>query len=352
MLTFNHTCIGYSHIQSGKPCQDASYSNSNAHMAIAIVSDGHGGQLHIRSDVGAQLAIEAAREIIEITPPNQWHNPIEREELFEGIVSLWKLKVNSHYIENPQTEEEQKVLYQNISDVHAMPLQNVYMLYGCTLLAACRYADGWFAFQIGDGRCVILHPGDKKPASEPIEKDPRCFMFMTSSMCDINAETEFRYTGGTGKDIPYAIFVGTDGIENSWGVDEALHSFYMDMVKYCSSYEKIIEELKESLPKLSQKGCKDDMSVAAIVDTDNLEEKIKDIYQFQIDECRDLLTLNKQHLQSAIESVEEAKEKLKDDPDNEFLQRDLENCQYGVAQQQLGRERVTRRLNRLLNEFK
>ena len=89
MLTFHHTCIGASHLASGKPCQDASYSETSDRMSIAIVSDGHGGAIHSRSDVGSQLAIYAAQGVIEDHSLSDWENPDKRQEFFQDIVNRW-----------------------------------------------------------------------------------------------------------------------------------------------------------------------------------------------------------------------------------------------------------------------
>lgn len=155
MLTFNHTCIGYSHLQSGKPCQDASYAETSDRMSIAIVSDGHGGAIHSRSDVGAQLAIFAAQGVIETYPLSDWENPDERQALFNEIVNTWTVLTIDHYYDN-LTEQAiaQLPLFPDVEQ----SIRNITTLYGCTLMAACVHADGWFAFQIGDGKCVAIHP--------------------------------------------------------------------------------------------------------------------------------------------------------------------------------------------------
>jgi hypothetical protein len=98
-------------------------------------------------------------------------------------------------------------------------------------MAACVHPDGWFAFQIGDGKCVTIHPtpsytnlNNPTPSyttltSEPIPTDDRCFLNTTTSLCDPDATTEFRFCGGNAETTPVAIFLGTDGIDDAFPKD-------------------------------------------------------------------------------------------------------------------------------------
>jgi len=55
---------GRSHIDSGTVCQDSTARYESEELAIAAVSDGHGGSKHFRSDVGSKAAAECAVTII------------------------------------------------------------------------------------------------------------------------------------------------------------------------------------------------------------------------------------------------------------------------------------------------
>ena len=210
MLTFNHTCIGYSHLASGKPCQDASYAASNDHYAIAIVSDGHGGEAYSRSDVGAQMALHAARYVIDNNPLTSWHDPSIRPALFDELVRTWVDLVTEH---DSSTHDDDTDITHVFDLVPPTRSQEITMRYGCTLMLACVHPNGWFAFQIGDGKCVAIHPlaqtGDPAQlTSEPIPNDARCFLNQTTSLCDADAAAEFRFCGGDRDSTPVAIFLG------------------------------------------------------------------------------------------------------------------------------------------------
>lgn len=366
MLTFNHTCIGYSHLQSGKPCQDASYAETSDRMSIAIVSDGHGGAIHSRSDTGAQLAIFAAQGVIETHPLSDWENPDKRQELFKEIVDTWTSLTIDHYYDN-LTEQAiaQLPLFPDVEQ----SIRNITTLYGCTLMAACVHAEGWFAFQIGDGKCVTIHPlqtdldfpennskfliPNSKLATEPVPDDERCFLNMTTSLCDPNAATEFRFCGGNKDTIPVAIFLGSDGIDNSWGTDEALHNFYIEVLKHCTSAENVTHDLAEALPQLSQAGSQDDMSVAAIVDKDLLAKNIAFLIRYQIIRCEQDIherTQRQEHLSSQVISLKEQTQ-LPENDGNEHLQRDIDYHYSQLEEITTAIERLSTRLSRLQSQL-
>lgn len=353
MLTFHHTCIGSSHLTSGRPCQDASFSGTIGNLHLAIVSDGHGGERYVRSEYGARFAVDAAREIILQSALMPWQDPSERLLYIEELVSLWKLKVMSHYMSHPLSPTEQSIIYRSLAIEHILSTQEIYTLYGCTLMAACIHEDGWFAFQIGDGKCVTIHPTPSYTTltSEPIPDDERCFLNMTTSLCEAFAESSFRYAGGDKDSIPSAIFLGTDGIDTSWGSKELLHDFYLEILKHCSSRETILQELREVLPKLSEKGSHDDMSIAALVRDEVLPELISIIFQYQIAECERIKKRQETRLVGCQEAIALKQVELTERPNDEFLQRDLSNLQNQVAQLNQQLSRTTHRLTRLQQQL-
>jgi serine/threonine protein phosphatase PrpC len=363
MLTFHHTCIGSSHLASGKPCQDASYSETTDHMSIAIVSDGHGGAIHSRSDIGAQLAILSAQATIEDHPLSDWENPVQRQEFFQEIVNRWTVLTIDHYFDNLTEQEIANLpLHPNVERY----IRNITTLYGCTLMVACVHSNGWFAFQIGDGKCVTINriSRDETPknnstlpyttlTSEPIPADDRCFLNMTTSLCDPDAATEFRFCSGNKASTPVAIFLGSDGIDNSWGTEEALHNFYIEVLKHCTSAEDVTRDLAESLPQLSQAGSQDDMSVAAIVDKNLLAANIAHLIRYQIMHCeRDInqRTQRQEHLMSLVISLEQQAQ-LPENIENEHLQRDINHHSSQLEEVTIAIERLSKRLSRLQSQI-
>jgi serine/threonine protein phosphatase PrpC len=354
MLTFNHTCIGYSHLASGKPCQDASYAASNDHYAVAIVSDGHGGEAYSRSDVGAQMALHAARYVIDNNPLTSWHDPSIRPALFDELVRTWVDLVTEH---DSSTHDDDTDITHVFDLVPPTRSPEITMRYGCTLMLACVHPNGWFAFQIGDGKCVAIHPlaptGDPAQlTSEPIPNDERCFLNHTTSLCDADAAAEFRFCGGDRDSTPVAIFLGSDGIDDSWGSEEALHNFYIDILKHCASREAVQADLADALPQLSRLGSHDDMSVAAIVDKTLLGAELGNLLQYQLYQCREQLQ-DQLHLRVGFDAELYAKKTelaALSDVD-EHLERDMLYLENRLSQIDAQIRRLTARHKRLISQI-
>ena len=66
MVTFAVSQKGASHVVSGLPCQDysLSYESPEKDVQIVVVCDGHGSKIHVRSDVGARIAAESAKDML------------------------------------------------------------------------------------------------------------------------------------------------------------------------------------------------------------------------------------------------------------------------------------------------
>lgn len=288
--SFDCRCQGESHKATEKPCQDFSLSETTQDYSIAIVSDGHGGTRYYRSDVGARLLCEVVArclsEFAKGVPEATFHGkpyttvgigdtmPPELQQLFGAIVVGWRKSVMEHANHYPLNETEKAIVIpQNEHEWEKT--------YGCTLIAALRTSSYWLAFQVGDGKCVaIKHDGSP---FEPIPWDKRCFLNKTTSICDTDALARFRCCYGGKDTAPVAIFLGSDGIDDSFGEEANLYNFYMQLAKgfVQDDYEATVSDLEQSLPILSRRGSQDDMSVAGIYDL-KLPLIIPQLVQWQI----------------------------------------------------------------------
>ena len=127
----------------------------------------------------------------------------------------------------------------------------------------------WFAFHIGDGKFVTVHnEGNGIEFRQPIPWDERCFLNKTTSLCDSHVLEEFRYCYQGDGSFPRAVFLGSDGMDDSYGDGDNLYNFYTQLFKIIirKGNEKALDELKKSLPIISKRGSKDDMSVACVYD--------------------------------------------------------------------------------------
>lgn len=307
MKSFNFHCQGESHKAIDKVCQDFSYSDVDENgTGIAIVCDGHGGKRYFRSDIGAKFATEIAeqnikvflKEIDENLFANQPYTPktaiqteidigdFEKEtlldkafrQLFASIIGRWHSEIISHAKNNPLTDKEKETVEQRYQDEFSRG-NSIEKNYGCTLMAYVCTPKFWFAFHIGDGKCISFD--ENATWKEPIPWDDRCFLNKTTSLCDSDAINEFRYCyEGDGK-FPVAVFLGSDGIDDSFGEEANLVNFYVQVAKSLikDGCDSVSEELKSTLPVLSKRGSQDDMSVACIYD----DIKINAVYSLFID---------------------------------------------------------------------
>ncbi len=317
--SINIHCLGESHKDSGKPCQDYSFSSVEDGVAIAVVCDGHGGERYFRSDVGSKTAteviVEVVKDFVQNTEPKYFKDSaytsegvvtgndkkltaldVKFRQMFSSIITLWNERIDKHAHEFPLTEwEEEHVPQKYLEEFHknlSLPPaeSTLNKQYGCTLMAYVQTADYWFAFHLGDGKCISFHKeinfhGEHKVWDEPIPWDDRCFLNKTTSICDSDAINEFRYCYGNQTSMPVAVFLGSDGIDDTYGEMENIANFYVEILKIIAKdgRNSALQQLRDDLPIISRIGSKDDCSVAVIYNNVDVNTKIGPFIKFQMD---------------------------------------------------------------------
>lgn len=297
--SFHFTSIGASHIKKGTVCQDYSMSIEAEGYTLAVVSDGHGGEDYFRSDRGSRFAAEAFCRCVENAFASSAEEPQENStETFlknkaknfadalnacktdkqigeqmrwfiRSVVTNWNILVDEDIAANPFTEEEMQAVSDKAKARYTKG-EKVQSAYGATLIGVVVTKDFWFGIHIGDGKCVVF---DKVGVdSEPIPWDEQCFLNITTSICDSNAGSEFRYFFS--RELPAAVFAGSDGIDDSFTNERHLHNFYrVVMTSFADeTEEKAAEALADYLPTLSAQGSADDMSVGCILDIEHIKD--------------------------------------------------------------------------------
>lgn len=280
---------GYNHIKVGKECQDASGSYSDDLMSIAVVADGHGSDNYPRTAFGSKFAVKAAidaiKEFVQTIKNSEeiQFNADEKESaenmlygLANNILGQWHNLVDEHVKFNPFSEAD----FKKVSDKYIAKYNSGECnakAYGTTLLAACITEDFWFGVHIGDGKCVTVN--NDFTTEEPIPWDENCQMNVTTSICDDDASSEFRVCFS--KDVPLGIFLGCDGIDDSYSGDEELHALYLALLEVFAEegFDEAIKQIKEFLPKTSQSGSGDDVSISGLVRADmglDIKKKLKE----------------------------------------------------------------------------
>ena len=85
--------------------------------------------------------------------------------------------------------------------------------------------------------------------------------------------------------FPVAMFLGSDGLDDTFGDGSKLNSFYGGIVKELASngQEIVMKMLEDDLPQISKRGSQDDMSVAVVYDESKIKEAALAINDYQID---------------------------------------------------------------------
>ena len=313
-------CKGASHEISGKVCQDYCQAEVTDSYTIGVVSDGHGGDRYFRSDVGSKSAVEATlecvREFVQSADESLFSGaPLtqcgtvaaEREkngsgigderyalfrQLFSSIICKWHERILED-AKRPATPEEREKLPEQVAAFESTDSEGhrtgIEKTYGCTLMCFARTRTYWFAFHIGDGKCVALSVDSGRiGSSEPVPWDEKCFRNVTTSLCDPEALDKFRYCYGGKDTLPLAVFLGSDGIDDSLPDPADMANFYVNILKLLGRYstDAAQKELDETLPALSRRGSKDDMSVVCCYDDEALKSGVNTLIEWQREKVR------------------------------------------------------------------
>jgi serine/threonine protein phosphatase PrpC len=279
MVVFNHSVQGVSHIKNGKPCQDASLCVKNETYKFIAVSDGHGDERYFRSDVGSKCAVLAAKEcmtlqsVIDALKKEAQEKTRENviiPQLKKSVISRWNTLISAHYNAYPFTEEELSA----VPDKYAAKYragEQIESAYGATIIAALLTDTFLLAMQIGDGCCAVMDADGN--LSIPVPECAKCVGNMTTSLCEADAFDNFRHYFVCPGNAKAAVIIATDGIEKSFSSEETLLGFFRVMV---SSFTKKDEEeakaeLFDYLPRMSEKGSGDDISIGLVASLELLQ---------------------------------------------------------------------------------
>jgi serine/threonine protein phosphatase PrpC len=314
---FSATAAGSGHEKQAKGCEDFSSHYTGAlsgkeRLAVAVVADGHGAEECFRSARGAAFAVEIAESALRDfarelgafehkTPPMPgiftkiWGNSdLPAREEFDGlarnlikhIAARWHTEVEAHYNAHPFSPEE----LEKISEKYRVQYQagnEYYKAYGTTLIACAVSARYWIALHIGDGRFTVLEQDGSY--NQPVPWDSRCFLNLTSSLCDRDAveRGRFQVSLHAKKAPPAAFFLCTDGIDDNYPVEEndkhlfkLFRTIALTFAK--DGFDSTCAQIKDLVRSFASKGKGDDTSLALIIDMESAAKTAR-IWQKQIE---------------------------------------------------------------------
>ena len=206
---------GSSHERNGKPNQDAVRVvpvHGPASGLVAAVCDGHGGERYVRShigsELGAQVACDAATNLIETLGAQSNLAAVQAQlhgTIVTSIVDRWRECVLADVRHRPFTGDELR------SAGVALDTDR-FISYGCTLVLAVVVSSWVALLQIGDGDATIVR---QNHAESPIPGDDRLIGGETTSLCLPTAVADAR-VAVLGEPVPETIILTSDGYANSF----------------------------------------------------------------------------------------------------------------------------------------
>ena len=262
---FNKTCIGYSHLKSGKPCQDFSASYKDNERIIITCCDGHGGPQYVRSQIGSKLASDAVINVFKTLNSN-FFTEANQEKVIEKIKLLILCEYNK-LVERETTKrpirskEFEGLKEEDIDTLRFNPAK----AYGTTLSGAMVYKKRLVVVSIGDtetlgikkGEIVKLFDNNDDPAGN-----------VTYSMCQEDAFKYLRVTIMNVKDVD-GVILCTDGMSSPYQSYENLNnSLIKPMVKKVLNSQSLnyIDQHVEQIAL--ELGVGDDVSLSFIINRD------------------------------------------------------------------------------------
>jgi hypothetical protein len=298
--SFSITCKGAKH-EKDVPCQDTSthYPDNPGNIAIAVIADGHGSKRCFRSDIGSKIAVEITKNII-IALVNKTQEFISEMSILitlnnvvREIINKWFAAVIKDEEAHPLIDDQRlERVIQRYKERYINDVDYRCHVYGTTLLVTVMCENYWFGFQIGDGKCAVLYEDGSWDL--PIPWDDKCEFNTTTSICDDNSLSSFRYwfgfnntkesyveygygVNGQEKDYvreilyrPIAIFIGSDGLDDSYPrVDNNKYiiNFYRNRIVslYEGGYDAFNEEIDGLVKRFANRESTDDVSIAGII---------------------------------------------------------------------------------------
>lgn len=270
-------CVkGYSHIQSGKECQDSCKSEKLQDGTLLLsVADGHGSKSSPHSKDGSDIAVNVFCQTLSDL---YLQNCGKRDELIrflnqEGNLRLaqalerkWKDRVYRTHVD---------MLHREVPtyDDGRENLSALYRMYGTTLLGMVIAPDFFFVFQLGDGDIVYV---DDRGVQNLVEAD-KLLGVESDSLCSQDAwkkAVSALYRREWDQGMPYLFQLSTDGFANSFVSDEEFHKTcaeYFEMLKQYGP-EVVQANLESWLDETSRLGCGDDTTALIAYFTDRPPE--------------------------------------------------------------------------------
>jgi hypothetical protein len=223
-IFFTKSQTGFSHIRASKRCQDYSASYNDGERTIVTACDGHGGNVYIRSHLGAKFASCAAIDVLrelEKTAFYKARSDSVCENIRLNILCRWNLLAEEHLKKHPIRFSE----ISNLSEPEIQSLKrNPFKAYGTTVNAAMLMGGKFVTVSLGDGGCFLVKKGVCLSPFPEDEDEP--VANLTYSLCQDDAFSHLHVATHEASAYEGAV-VCTDGMINPY---QSLPNFSSSLV--------------------------------------------------------------------------------------------------------------------------
>ncbi len=275
---------GALHRRSGTPLQDAirwSPANGDDASLVLSLADGHGWPLCLRSQIGAELAVETATLLLQefhSRHPSYEISGLQHsaeEQIPKELIIRWRQAVTRHLEEYPFAPDELETLGGKMGPMAQRALEaDPFLAYGSTVLGVLATPSFVLFLQLGDGDLLIISRTGE--TERPWPRDSRLLGVETTSLCMPQAWNEVRLgVQKISKKSPELLLLCTDGYSNSFREEEGFLDVGRDFLEMLRSdgIEKVNESLEQWLTETTDSGSGDDVSVGLLWrTTDSAEE--------------------------------------------------------------------------------
>lgn len=261
---------GASHVRKGKPNEDAwgMWRSDNGAVVMGAVADGHGSEKSVRSHIGAQLAVEAARQVVAGEGPRWREATIDETRALSrkiptSLVAKWQCLVAEDLLRNPLRPHE----FDGLSEeARRRVVLDPARAYGTTLLMTIVVDSIRICAAIGDGEILLVQDGQCTPA---FAADERFIANETASLCLPDAVKEFRVSlvEEPANCRQGLVVLCTDGVSNAFRSTEGFYQLGSDLLLDLQerSDEEILQDLPLWLEEFSSQGSGDDVTLCMVM---------------------------------------------------------------------------------------
>ena len=273
---FSASTRGAAHVRAGQRNQDAirwSPPTGAGPPLVLAVADGHGSARHIRSHLGARLAVRVATDLLHEfgqcwsgRPSLSTVKRTAEERLPRALVGGWRAAVCRDLAARPLTTEEMDGVEQKHSRRARLAVEtNPPLAYGTTVLAVLVTDAFILSVQLGDGD--ILAVSEAGDVCRALPADERLFANQTTSLCGEEAWRDVRtgFAAVAGRP-PALMLLATDGYANSFRDDRGFLQVGADLLSLLRTegVETVRRSLRSWLADASLLGSGDDITLGLL----------------------------------------------------------------------------------------